>query len=256
MAVNRGLVFIEQHRLLVAMPYARRIIADNIARIRERMDATAHAAGRSPHEVQLIAVTKYVNAATAAVLVECGCTTLAESRPQQLWAKVAAPELAGARWHFVGKLQRNKVRRTLPLVELVHSVDSVRLLAEVDAQAAELGLRARVLIEINCSGEQAKQGFAADEARRLIATADAYRHVEIAGLMTMAALHGGRQTARLNFAALRELRDELAVSAPPAVRLDVLSMGMSGDFEEAIAEGATMVRIGSALFTGVSCDSA
>jgi pyridoxal phosphate enzyme (YggS family) len=233
------------------MPNPRQLVADNLARVRERIAAAAHAAGRNPASIQLVAVTKYVDAATAALLMDAGCTTLGESRPQQLWEKAAAPDSAGVRWHLIGRLQRNKVRRTLPLVELIHSVDSERLLAEIEVQAAALSLTSRVLFEVNCSGEADKQGFSADDVRRLLPTLSQFPHVRVGGLMTMAALEGGEATARANFAALRELRDELAAQAPAGVSLNELSMGMSGDFEAAIVEGATMVRIGSSLFEGL-----
>jgi pyridoxal phosphate enzyme (YggS family) len=228
-----------------------RTIADNVARVRDRIAAAAHAAGRDPAAIQLVAVTKYVDAATAALLSAAGCTDLGESRPQELWSKAKAPELAGVRWHLVGRLQRNKVRRTLPLVALIHSVDSERLLAAIDEHAAALQATPRVLLEVNCSGESAKQGFSANDVRRVAPTLDAYPHVEVAGLMTMAPLEGDAAAARTAFAALRTLRDELAAACPPGVALAELSMGMSGDFPEAIAEGATIVRVGSLLFEGL-----
>jgi pyridoxal phosphate enzyme (YggS family) len=233
------------------MPDAKRIIADNVKHIRDRIAAAAVAVGREPASVKLVAVTKYVDAPTAALLLEAGCTTLAESRPQQLWEKAAAPELAGAHWHLVGRLQRNKVRRTLPVVELIHSVDSQRLLAALNEHAAALDMTARVLLEVNCSGEAAKHGFSADEFRRVVPTLGNFVHVRVEGLMTMAALEGDESVARANFAALRQLRDELASQASPTDAVTELSMGMSGDFEAAIAEGATIVRIGSALFEGL-----
>jgi pyridoxal phosphate enzyme (YggS family) len=229
----------------------RQIIADNVARVRERIAAAASKAGRQPREIKLLAVSKYVDAATAAMLLDAGCTDLGESRPQELWAKAAAPELAGVHWHHVGRLQRNKVRRTLPLVELIHSVDSERLIAEIDEQAKALQLTPRVLLEVNCSGESAKQGLSADDARRLMSLMPRYSNVQVVGLMTMAALEGGLEAAYANFAALRKLRDELAKEAPAGVQLNDLSMGMSGDFEAAVAEGATIVRIGSMLFEGL-----
>ncbi|HEX6961950.1 MAG TPA: YggS family pyridoxal phosphate enzyme, partial [Lacipirellula sp.] len=180
---------------------ARQIIADNVARIRERIAAAAKAASRDPATIKLVAVSKYIDAATAALLVEAGCKVLGESRPQQLWEKAAAPELAGVQWHLVGRLQRNKVRRTLPLVQLIHSVDSERLLTAINEQAASLGLTPRLLLEVNCSGDEEKQGFDADELRRLLPTLSQFAHVRIEGLMTMAALEGDEQVARQNFAA-------------------------------------------------------
>ena len=233
------------------MPTAKDLIAANVAHVRERIVAVAKAASRNPDEIKLVAVSKYVDAATAALLLDAGCHSLGEARPQQLWEKAAAPELAGVEWHLIGRLQRNKIRRTLPLVMLIHSVDSERLLAAINDEAASLELTSRLLLEVNCSGDATKHGFTADEVRALLPTLSNYPHVEVAGLMTMAALDGNDAVAHANFAALRTLRDELASAAPPNVNLQELSMGMSGDFEIAIAEGATIVRIGSSLFEGI-----
>ena len=233
------------------MSTAKELIAANVARIRERIAVAAKTAGRNLAEIKLVAVSKYVDAATAALLVDSGCDALGEARPQQLWEKAAAPSLAGVEWHLIGRLQRNKIRRTLPLVTLIHSVDSERLLTAINEEAASLGMTTRLLLEVNCSGDASKQGFTSEEVRALLPTASNYSHVEVAGLMTMAALDGDNAVAHANFAALRTLRDELATAAPPNVNLQELSMGMSGDFQIAIAEGATIVRIGSSLFEGV-----
>jgi len=257
-------------------------IRDNLLRVRERIARAAAAAGRAADEVTLVGVTKYVGPAEAAELVAAGCTDLGESRPQELWHKVGEVasrfgQRAGAsptpvRWHLVGHLQRNKVRRTLPLVELIHSVDSDRLLAAINdswesevAGEGEAPARlsspksaephaepqrppVRVLLEVNTSGEAAKHGLAPDEVEPLLATAPRFPHVAVCGLMTMAALEGGPTIAVRNFADLRELRDRLRANVPECVTLDELSMGMSGDFEEAIEEGATIVRVGTALW--------
>lgn len=234
------------------MPNLKELLADNLARVRDRIAAAAAAVGRDRADVTLVAVSKYVDASTTAALFAAGCTDLGESRPQELWEKSATPQLAGARWHLIGRLQRNKVRRTLPLVDLIHSIDSERLLNAIDEQATETENKPRVLLEINCSGEDAKQGFAVDEVRRLLPSLALRTSVRVCGLMTMAPLEGGSAAARTAFSTLRGLRDELNSQAPPNVRFDELSMGMSGDFEEAIAECATIVRVGSLLFEGVS----
>jgi pyridoxal phosphate enzyme (YggS family) len=231
-------------------------IADNFRRVQERIARAAELAGRRPDEIMLVGVTKYVGAPQAAELAAAGCTDLGESRPQELWKKAADVERAGARlpairWHLVGHLQRNKVQRTLPLVSLIHSVDSERLLAAInDARKAQDDNRGPVdvLLEVNTSGETAKHGLAPGDVEPLIASAVKFPNVDICGLMTMAALEGGETVAARNFAALRALRDRLIMNAPPGVRLNELSMGMSGDFEVAIREGATIVRIGSALW--------
>jgi len=226
-------------------------IAENVARVRERIAAAALAAGRSPEDVRLVAVTKYVGPAEAAALVAADCHVLGENRPQQLWEKAAEPVLAGVHWHLIGHLQRNKVRRTLPLVEMIHSVDSLRLLQSIEQIADELNQKVKVLLEVNCSGDVEKHGLLPDDLRRLFSALPILPHVEIRGLMTMAAREGGVATAARNFATLRQLRDLLAPKCPPEVALKELSMGMSRDFEAAIREGATLVRIGSILFDGV-----
>jgi pyridoxal phosphate enzyme (YggS family) len=148
-------------------------------------------------------------------------------------------------------LQRNKTRRTLPLVTLLHSGDSLRLLHELNAEAALLDRQVDVLLEVNISGEEAKHGFAPTELAVALPAVAEFSALQIRGLMAMAALEGGPDRARRDFAALRELRDRLLRECPPNIELSELSMGMSDDFAEAIEEGATIVRIGSALFEGI-----
>jgi pyridoxal phosphate enzyme (YggS family) len=234
-------------------------IADNLQRVRERIAAAAESVGRRADEITLVGVTKYVSARDAAELAAAGCCDLGESRPQELWNKVEAFQRAGAssppsatpiRWHLVGHLQRNKVRRTLPLVSLIHSVDSERLLVAINETQSAINAASpiNVLLEVNTSGESAKHGLAIDEVEPLLVAAPQYPHVAIRGLMTMAALDGDVVVAARNFATLRELRNRLKLRSPTCVQLDELSMGMSGDFEIAIREEATIVRIGSLLW--------
>src|SRR5262249_49707057 len=155
---------------------------------------------------------------------------------------------SGIRWHLVGHLQRNKVERTLPLVELIHSMDSVRLLAALDEEATKRQRGVSVLLEVNASGEGNKHGFAPEELPGLGPPIRAFRSVQVRGLMTMAAFEEDPQRCRPTFAALRELRDRLRGEIGPPHDLQELSMGMTNDFEVAVEEGATMVRIGTALF--------
>jgi len=232
------------------MPAARRIAA-NVAEIRQRIAAAAARSGRSADAITLVAVTKYVGLAAIQAVVDAGCRDVAESRPQQLWERVAGLANPAVRWHMIGQLQRNKVRRTLPLVHLVHSVDSLSLIEAIDRIAGELGVQTNVLLEVNISGEESKSGLAPQSVAPLLDLLPKYSRVSVRGLMGMAALEGGEDTARRNFAALRALRDRLRPCLPEGVRLDELSMGMSGDYEVAIEEGATLVRIGSALFAGI-----
>jgi pyridoxal phosphate enzyme (YggS family) len=233
------------------MPDISARIGDNLSRVRQRIAAAAARGGRQAEEIKLLAVTKYVGNVEIRVLVQAGCTDLGESRPQQLWQK--ARELADLpiRWHLIGHLQRNKVRRTLPFVSMIHSADSLRIIKTMDETAAELGRRVPILLEVNTSGDPAKGGFQAPEVEALLPELAMFRHVEIQGLMCMASLEGGQVAARHDFAALRELRDRMRSNCPPEIVLDELSMGMSGDYETAVEEGATIVRIGSALFEGV-----
>lgn len=226
-------------------------ISDNLARVRERIALAAASVNRDPNEITLIGVSKYVGVAESSALLNAGCLDLGESRPQQLWEKAVAPELASARWHLVGHLQRNKVRRTLPVVQLIHSVDSWRLLKAIDQCARDLGQMTRVLLEVNCSGDSAKHGLTADGLRRLLPSLAELKHVTVCGMMTMAALEGGPDIAERNFTTLRDLRDSVQSECPPGTELAELSMGMSQDFEAAIRAGATLLRIGSILFEGM-----
>jgi pyridoxal phosphate enzyme (YggS family) len=235
-------------------------IVDNFRRVQQRVAAAAESVGRRRDEITIVGITKYVSAREAAELAAAGCTELGESRPQELWKKALDLKRAGAspppalpsiRWHLVGHLQRNKVARTLPLVSLIHSVDSQRLLAAIyEARKAQddSGPPVDVLLEVNTSGEAAKHGLAPNEVEPLLAIAEKCPRVAIRGLMTMATLEGGEAAAARNFASLRELRDRLKRNSRPGGNLDELSMGMSGDFEVAIKEGATIVRIGSLLW--------
>jgi pyridoxal phosphate enzyme (YggS family) len=226
----------------------------NVAAVRERVAAACRRAGRDPAGVTVVAVTKYAGAEVARALVAAGCRDLAESRPQELWAKAAAlgDLVPPPRWHLVGHLQRNKVRRTLPLVALVHSLDSRRLLESLAAEAAAAGRTCAALVEVNLTGDPARTGALPAEAEAIVAAAADLPAVEVRGFMGMARVpDGDPQAARGDFARLRELRDRLAATVPGGTRLRELSMGMSGDFEAAILEGATIVRIGSAFFAGL-----
>lgn len=226
-------------------------IAENLTKVRGCIAAAMVRSGRRGEEIKLVAVTKYVGALEIRGLVEAGCTDLGESRPQQLWEKVQELADLSICWHLIGHLQRNKARRTLPLVSMIHSADSLRIISTLEETAAEFKRRVPILLEVNTSGEPAKGGFQPDAIEPLLPELASFRHVEICGLMCMAALEGGQDAARRDFAALRNLRDRLKQNCPAEIILKELSMGMSGDYETGIEEGATIVRIGSALFEGV-----
>jgi pyridoxal phosphate enzyme (YggS family) len=227
------------------------IIAANYHAVRARIAAACQRAGRDPASVTLVAVTKYAEIDWVRQLVELGVVELGESRPQQLVQR-AHKISASLHWHLIGPLQRNKVRSILPLTTLIHSADSLRLLEAIDRIAGELALRPHVLIEVNLSGETAKHGFQIEDLHASWQSILMLPHLQIEGLMTMAAYESDAEKARPAFIRLRELRDELqSRSGAAEVRLEKLSMGMTGDFEVAIEEGATLVRIGSALWEGL-----
>ena len=225
-------------------------IADNLALVRERIAAAAGRSGRSASDVTLVAVTKYVAADVAQAVLAAGCSDLGESRPQELWAKAetVGPDV---RWHLIGHLQRNKVRRTLPLVHLIQSVDSRRLLTTLNEEAALVGQPVSVLLEANISGDATKTGLPPAELEPILADAARWPHVAIRGLMGMASGTGGETAAKRDFSRLRTLGEQLSRNLPAGVALDELSMGMSGDYELAVEAGATIVRVGSALFEGL-----
>ena len=228
-----------------------RRLADNLAQIQGRISAAAVRSGRMADAVRLVAVTKHVPAEFVAQLVAAGCMDLGESRPQELWAKAEQLNNPAIRWHMIGHMQRNKIRRTLPYLHLIHSVDSRRVLAALDEEAALVGQKIGVLLELNVTSDVTKTGLPPSEVESLLEKASELQHVSIRGLMAMAS-HGGSETAaRRDFARLRTIRDRLAKKSPQGAALSELSMGMSGDFEIAILEGATIVRVGSALFEGI-----
>jgi hypothetical protein len=227
----------------------RQRIAENLAAVEERIRAACRRASRARAEVTLVAVTKTVSSDIAALLPGLGVCDLGESRPQELWRKATAvPSLV--RWHFVGHLQRNKIERTLPLVERIHAVDSPRLLAALEEACRRASRTLPVLVEVNASREASKHGFAPEEVPGLAARLAELQHIRVEGLMTMAAYAEDPQRTRPTFAALRELRDRLAAELGRS--LPQLSMGMSNDFDLAIEEGATLVRLGTMLFEGIT----
>jgi len=228
----------------------------NLAAVRERITDACRRAGRDPGAVRLVGVTKYVSAGLTRMLLEAGCGDLAESRPQSLWSKAAelAESVPDPRWHLIGHLQRNKIRRTLPLLAMLHSLDSVRLLEAIDGEAAAAGMVCEALVEVNLSGDPGRTGVLESDLALMFEAAAGATHVRVLGLMGMAAVpdgDAGGAAARRQFARLRELRDEVVRLMPAASGLHELSMGMSGDFEEAILEGSTIVRVGSALWEGI-----
>jgi pyridoxal phosphate enzyme (YggS family) len=224
-------------------------LRENLEAVRNQIAEAARRAGRVPDEVTLVAVTKRNPPEMVRPLVELGVRDLGENYPQELWKK--AESLAGfpVRWHLIGHLQGNKVKRTAPLVRMIHAVDSLKLLQTLDVMASELEDPPSVCLQVNCSDEAAKHGWSLDGILNDAAAIAGCRRIPIVGLMTMAALGTSAEEARPAFARLRTTRDLLREQT--GLGLNALSMGMSNDFQAAIAEGATLVRVGSALFQGV-----
>jgi PLP dependent protein len=222
-------------------------IAENLTMIRQRIADAALRAGRDPGAVRLVAVSKTKPAAAIAEALECGQVIFGENYVQELVAKTAElPE--GISWHFIGNLQSNKVRQIAGLVDMIHSVDRISLAKEIDRQWGALGKCCDVLIEVNISSEATKGGTSSSELLGLVREVAGLTNLRVRGLMTMPPFFDDPEAARPYFRALRELAGEIEAAGIAGVEMRELSMGMSGDFEAAIAEGATLVRVGSALF--------
>jgi len=220
-------------------------LVENLESVRSRIAAAAMRAGRDPGDVTLVAISKTHPAEMIREAAEAGQELFGESRVQEALVKI--PSLSSRlRWHFIGHLQSNKVRKVLPYFELIHGVDSLDLARDIDRIAAEMGLHHRVLLEVNVSGEGSKHGFAPEALEASLDELLALPRVQVEGFMTMAPLAPEAEASRPYFAALRKLRDRLAEKS--GIPLDTLSMGMSGDYEVAVEEGATLVRVGSAIF--------
>lgn len=226
-------------------------IAENVARVRERIAAAAQRAGRTPEEITLLAVSKTVEPARIQQAYDAGVRVFGENRVQEFAEKAASvAQLGGCEWHLIGHLQTNKANKAAELFHGIDSVDSLRLAEKLNVAAAQLGRKIKALIEINVGGEAAKSGVAADseELERILRAAPQLPSLHITGLMAIPPYTEDPEEARPYFRRLRELRDQIARRALAEVNMAVLSMGMSHDFEVAIEEGATRVRIGTAIF--------
>ena len=220
-------------------------IAENLERVREHIAQAVAKAGRTAGDIELVAITKTHPAEKVREAIETGQTLFGESRVQEARAKI--PELpSNVRWHFVGHLQKNKIRHALPLFELFHSVDSLALAQEMNRIAADEGMHPRVLLEVNVAGEGSKFGFAPERLLAEIESLLALQRLSILGLMTIPPLADKAEPSRRYFIQLRELRDRLQMEFH--VDLPQLSMGMTQDFPIAVEEGATLVRVGTAIF--------
>ncbi len=233
-------------------------IRKNLQRIGDDISAACAKAGRSEQDIRVVAVTKSVDSETVRNVIDAGLTELGESRPQQLTAR--AQQLDDSlkrrrtevpvqvRWHLVGHLQRNKARQVLGFADLIHSVDSLRLAEELHRRAEQTGDVVEVLLQVNCSKEQQKHGCAVGAATHLAEMMCSLKHLRLLGLMTMAPLSDDPENARPAFVRLRELFEEIRHDGLGGEHFRHLSMGMSQDYRVAVEEGATILRIGTALF--------
>lgn len=218
---------------------------DRLLAIRERLNAAARKAGRDPGAIELMAVSKNFPVPVIREVVDCGQLLFGENRVQEAESKI--PELPSRlRWHLIGHLQSNKIRKALALFETIHSLDSLDLARALNRVAAELGLFPKVYLQANLAAETSKYGFTETALVHHLDELLALDHLEILGLMAIPPVRDDPEESRTDFAALRELRDRLATRA--GIPLSGLSMGMSDDFPIAIEEGSTVVRVGSALF--------
>ena len=237
-------------------------ISERIKRVKDNVHSACARAGREPGEVKLVVVTKSATIDAVKEVIDLDFTELGENRVQQLKkvsAQVAellqgsdgnAEPIKKVHWHMIGHLQRNKVRQVLPIASLIHSVDTLRLAEEINAAATRLNLRPRVLLQINASDEPQKYGVPVGAATHLAEQIETLSHLQLAGLMMMAPLTHNKDMVRACFVRTRELFIEMRGEKIVGPQFTELSMGMSSDYEIAVEEGATILRIGSAIFAG------
>jgi pyridoxal phosphate enzyme (YggS family) len=225
-------------------------IAANLSAVRERIARAAEASGRAADAVRLVAVSKTFGLDAIRAAIEAGQRDFGENKVQEALPKIEAlsPAFPEVRWHLIGHLQSNKARKAARPFDAIHSVDSLDLLRRIDEAAAESRRQPQILVQVDLAGEATKFGATPDEARAIVDAAGGLKAARLTGLMTLPPYYDDPVAARPVFARLRELRDRWVADGVPAGRLAELSMGMSHDFEAAIAEGATIVRVGSAIF--------
>ena len=224
------------------------LLKDRISLIRSRIETAAAASGRRPQDVQLVAVSKTVPVERLITAIDLGVTVFGENYVQEAREKFNALYAHPLSWHFIGHLQSNKAKYVVKIFDLIHSVDSLKLAREIDKQAGKIGKVQSVLVQVNIAEEKSKSGVQMEDAAQLVIEMSQLAHLEVKGLMTMPPYFNAPEKVRPYFRALRQLRDRLRAMEISGVTMDALSMGMSGDFEVAIQEGATLVRIGTAIF--------
>ena len=223
-------------------------IAENIARIRAQMNEAAYACGRDPSQIQLCAATKMNDAAAVREAIRAGVDCCGENRVQELTAKLTENAYEGAPVHFIGHLQTNKVKQVVGKVDLIQSVDSERLLAAIDREAARQGIRQNILLEVNIGEEASKSGFRAEDILPLVERLDEFPNICLKGLMAIPPISEKSGENLHFFQKMFQLSVDIKKKIEDNVMVDCLSMGMSGDYEDAIAAGSTMIRVGTAIF--------
>lgn len=223
-------------------------IKDRLEKVKDRIKRAAEGCHRDPQTVRLVAVSKTVPVSRVQEAIQAGVTILGENYIQEARDKINSLMAFPVSWHFIGHLQSNKAKYAVRLFDLIHSVDSLKLARELNKQAQKNAKIQQILIQINISQEETKSGISAEDAVNLISEISQLENLSIKGLMTMPPYFNQPEKVQPFFAALRELRDQIESKAIPNVSMDQLSMGMTGDFEVAIEEGATMVRVGTAIF--------
>jgi pyridoxal phosphate enzyme (YggS family) len=223
-------------------------LKQRLKQIAKRIRQAAESCDRDADSVRLVAVSKTIAADIVKEAIEAGVTILGENYIQEARDKFKALVQYPVSWHFIGHLQSNKAKYAVRLFDLIHSVDSLKLARELDKQAGKLDKIQQILVQVNISAEDTKSGVSTDEAPRLIAEISQLKNLAVKGLMTMPPYFYQPEKVQPFFAALHDLRDQIREQSLPNVSLDELSMGMTGDFEVAIKEGATLVRIGTAIF--------
>jgi len=223
-------------------------LRDRISLIWSRIKTAAADSGRQPGDVQLAAVSKTVPSERLLRAIDLGVTVFGENYVQEARDKFNALYAHPLSWHFIGHLQSNKAKYVVKIFDLIHSVDTLKLSREINKQAKKIGKVQRVLVQVNIAEEASKSGVLLKDTTRLVTEMSQLPHLEVRGLMTMPPYFNAPEKVRPYFKALRQLRDQLRDMEIPGVAMDELSMGMTGDFEVAIQEGATLVRIGTAIF--------
>jgi pyridoxal phosphate enzyme (YggS family) len=223
-------------------------IKDRLEKVKDRIKTAAEGCHRDPETVNLVAVSKTMPVSTVQEAIQAGVTILGENYIQEARDKISSLMSFPVSWHFIGHLQSNKAKYAVRLFDLIHSVDSLKLALELNKQAQKNAKIQQILIQVNISQEETKSGISVDDAVNLISEISQLENLSINGLMTMPPYFNQPEKVQPFFAALRDLRDQVESKAIPNVSMDQLSMGMTGDFEVAIEEGATMVRVGTAIF--------